>query len=145
MLQQEHCDKLINALFPFAQQMLARAGTFYPFGAIINADGQVESVGGYNGNEHPEPREIIDLITRGFRQRVASHTCRAVGVCVDVRFVPPGQTEKVNAALASLEDVTGGLNVYLPYRKQPDGGIVYLDLVSMHALQTVFPPADIAK
>jgi hypothetical protein len=145
MFQQEHCDKLINALFPFAQQMLARAGTFYPFGAFINADGQVESVAGYNGSEHPQPREIIDLITGGFRQRVADRTCRAVGICVDVRFVPPGQTEKVDAALASLEDATGGLNVYLPYRKQPDGRIVYLDLVSMHAQQTIFPRTDIAK
>ena len=145
MLLQEHCDKLINALFPFAQQMLARAGTFHPFGAIINADGQVESVAGYNGSEHPEPREIIDLITRGFRQRIADRACRAVGMCVDVRFVPPGQTQKVDAALASLEDATGGLNVYLPYRKKPEGGVMYLDLASMHAQQTIFPRIDTAK
>jgi hypothetical protein len=145
MLQQAHCDQLINALFPFAQQMLARAGTFHPFGAFINADGQVETVAGYDGNEHPQPREIIDLITRGFRQRVADHTCRAVGICVDVRFVPPGQTERVDAALASLEDAAGGLNVYLPYRKQPDGRIAYLDLVSMHAHQTIFPRTNLAK
>jgi hypothetical protein len=138
MLKQEHCDQLINALFPFAQQMLTRAGTFYPFGAVINASGQVESVGGYNGNEHPQPGEIIDLLTAGFRQRIAEGSCRAVGICVDVRFVPPGQTEKVDAALASLEDASGGLNVYLPYRKQADDRIVYLDLVSMHAQQTIF-------
>jgi hypothetical protein len=65
-------------------------------------------------------------------------------MCVDVRFVP-GQTQKVDAALASLEDATGGLNVYLPYRKQPEGGIMYLDLVSMHAQQTIFPRIDTAK
>ncbi len=145
MLQQEHCDKLTNALFPFAQQMLEQAGTFYPFGAFINSDGQLESVAGYNGTEHPQPREIIDLITRGFRQRIAAHRCRAIGICVDVRFAPPGQTEKVDTALASLEDATGGLNVYLPYRKQPDGRVVYLDLVSMPAQQTMFPRTDTAK
>jgi hypothetical protein len=138
MLRQEHCDKLINALFPFAQQMLARAGAFYPFGALINASGQVESVGGYNGNEHPEPREIIDLLKAGFCKRIADRSCFAIGLCVDVRFVPPGQTEKVDAALASLEDGDGGLNVYLPYRKEPGGQIAYSGLVSMHAQQTMF-------
>ena len=83
--------------------MLARAGTFHPFGALINASGQVECVGGDNGNEHPEPREIIDLLKAGFRKRIAAGSCLAIGLCVDVRFVPPGQTEKVDAALASLE------------------------------------------
>ena len=138
MLQQVHCDHLISALFPFAQQMLGTHGEFFPFGAFVNAAGAVEQFSGYTGTEHPKPQELIELMSRAARRMAAEGRCRAVGMCVDVRTVLPGTTERTDAALAALEDATGALNVYLPYRKQTDGGIEYGSLVAVHANPTVF-------
>jgi hypothetical protein len=73
------------------------------------------------------------------RKMAAEGRCRAVGICVDIRIVLPGATEKTDAALASLQDATGALNVYLPYQKQPGGRIEYGSLVAEHAEATVFP------
>jgi hypothetical protein len=142
MLQQTHCDQLINTLFPFAQQMLGSHGEFFPFGAFINADGAVEQFSGYTGSEHPKPQELIELMSDAARAMAAEGRCRAVGICVDVRAVIPGTTEKTDAALAALEDATGALNVYLPYRKRPDGSIEYASPVAEHAKPTVFPQSS---
>jgi hypothetical protein len=141
MLQQAHCDQLINTLFPFAQQMLAGGGEFFPFGAFINASGSVEQFSGYTGDEHPKPQELIALMSGAARRMAAEGRCRAVGICVDVRTLLPGATEKTDAALAALEDATGALNVYLPYRKRPDGTVEYGQLVAQQARPTVFAQA----
>ena len=138
MLQQAHCDQLINTLFPFAQQMLGSHSEFLPFGAFVNASGTVEQFAGYTGSEHPKPQELIELMSGAARAMAAEGRCRAVGICVDVRTILPGTTEKTDAALAALEDATGALNVYLPYRKRPDGGIEYASPVAEHAKPTVF-------
>ena len=39
-------DRLLSAVFPFAQQMLAKRGTFLPFGATVLADGNVALAAG---------------------------------------------------------------------------------------------------
>jgi hypothetical protein len=142
MLQQIHCDQLINALLPFAQQMLAKHGEFLPFGAFVNASGAVELFSGYTGAEHPKPQELIDLMSGTARAMAADRRCRAVGICVDVHTLLPGTTEKTDAALVALEDATGALNVYLPYRKRPDRTVEYGGLVSSHARPTIFLQAS---
>src|SRR3974390_1890803 len=123
MLQQAHCDLLINALFPFAQQMLAGHGEFFPFGAFVNSSGAVEAFAGYTGDEHPKPQEVITLMSGAAQRMAREGRCRAVGICVNVHKVLPGSSEKTDAALAALEDGTGALNVYLPYRKLADGRV----------------------
>ncbi len=139
MLQQAHCDQLINALFPFAQQMLTGHGEFFPFGAFVNASGAVEQFSGYTGDEHPKSQELIALMSAAARRMAAEGRCRAAGICVHVHTLLPGATEKTDAVLAALEDATGALNVYLPYRKRPDGSIEYGQVVAQYARPTVFP------
>jgi len=67
----------------------------------------LSAVAGDVGKEHPESQEVIDFLTAAFREQAASGAIRASGVCIDVRTIPPGQTEKTDAILARLEHKDG--------------------------------------
>jgi len=111
-------DEILNSLLPFAQQMLAKYGAFHPFAASMNQEGKVALVAGYTGDEHPPSQEVIDLLTDGLRQSARQGEIRAAGICLDVRTIPPGQTQKVDAICAQLEHENGdAVDAYLPYKK----------------------------
>jgi hypothetical protein len=111
-------DTLLNPLLSFAQEMLAKRGTFLPFGMSIKADGGFGMAAGYTGEESPEPGAIIDLLVQGFQMHAATGGIRAAGICVDMRVFPPGKTEKTEAICAQLEHAEGEcVDIYLPYRK----------------------------
>jgi hypothetical protein len=49
-------EELMNAVVPFAEQMLNEHGAFFPYGGAIQADGAIVSVAGYHGGESPPQR-----------------------------------------------------------------------------------------
>lgn len=120
-VQKRELEQLLNATLPFATQMLTNHGGFYPFGATMDAAGKIASVGGYTGNEHPKPAEIIDLLRGAFRRQGETGTIMACALVYDVRTVPPGQTQKTDAIELDL-DHRGGLSliVMYPYKIGPD-------------------------
>ena len=128
-------DTLLNALAPFAKQMLAEHGEFYPFGATVAADVQVAAHAGYEGSEHPETEAVIALLTAALRQQAAGGDVRAAGLCKDVRTIAPGQTRKTDALCFKLEHQSGeALTVFIPYKKGFFGGYKYAEMfTSAHA------------
>ncbi len=60
------CENLMNAALPFAEQMLQKHGEFFPYGAALKANGEIASVAGYDGREHPPSNDIIRLLKEGF-------------------------------------------------------------------------------
>ena len=119
-------DQLLNALLPFAQQMLAKHGEFYPFGSSMTTDGKIVAHGAYEGNENPPSQQLIDLLTHAFRQQAVVGQIRAAGICYDIRTIPPGQSEKTDAICMSLEHQSGEAgDICLPYKKGWFGKISY--------------------
>ncbi|MBO0723627.1 MAG: hypothetical protein J2P41_22575 [Blastocatellia bacterium] len=111
-------DTLLNPLLSLAQQVLAKRGAFIPFGASMKSNGDIAMVGGYLGEDQLEPVAIIELIVQGLQQDADMGKIRAAGVCIDMRVVPPGSTEKTDAICVQLEHISGEcVDVYLPYRK----------------------------
>lgn len=111
-------DALLNPLLTFAQEQLSKRGAFFPFGASIQSDGQIAMAAGHTGDERPDAVAIIELLVKGFREQAATRTIRAAGLCIDMRVVPPGASEKTDAICAQLEHAEGQcVDVYLPYRK----------------------------
>ena len=111
-------DALLSPLLTFAQQMLSKQGTFFPFGASMKSDGQIAMAAGHTGDERPDPVAVIELLVNGFQEQAATRVIRAAGVCIDMRVVPPGASEKTDAICAQLEHSEGQcVDVYLPYKK----------------------------
>jgi hypothetical protein len=90
-------DDLLNALLPFAKQMLEKYGEFIPFAAVMSSTGEIASVAGDIGNEHPDSQEVIDFLTGVFQRQALAGEIKACGICIDSRVIPPGQTEKTDA------------------------------------------------
>ena len=132
-------DQILNNLLPFAQQMLTKYGSFHPFAASMNQEGKVALVAGYTADEHPASQEVIDLLTDGLRQSAGQGEIRAAGICLDVRTIPPGETQKVDAICAELEHENGeAADAYLPYKKSWFGPVKYGQLFAASRERTFF-------
>lgn len=126
-------NNLLNAAVPFAKHMLSEDGEFSPFGVVMKMDGAVSIMDvfaglddGDTGTGRLSPHEIIDLLTKSYRQKADAKTIRAAGICYDVRTIPPGQTDKCDAICVSLEHQDGeAVDVLLPYKKASFGRMAY--------------------
>ena len=81
---QDDLDGLLNVVLPFAEQTIAKYGELFPFGASVNAEGQVAMLAGDPGlGEHPPSNEVLDTLYQGARSDASS--LRAAAFVADVR------------------------------------------------------------
>jgi hypothetical protein len=121
-------DRLLNLALPFAQQMLAKHGEFFPYAMATSQDGQDRMIGGYTGIEKPPSAELLSLLYDGLRARAADE--RAAAVVADVRLRTP-ETAAIQVELEHRDGVS--LTVHLPYRKKPLGGALEYGQISAAA------------
>jgi hypothetical protein len=135
----EDIDTLLNAVLPFAQQMLGKYGEFYPIGASMNAAGEVGLVGVMPESEHPEAQEIIDLLMAQLVDDARKREIRGSAICFDGSAIPPGQSAKSDAICAHLEHASGiCVAAFLPYRKEISGEVTYGELFAGELKPQIF-------
>ena len=136
-------DELMNALLPFAQEMLRKHGAFYPFAGSMSTAGEIAQVGGYTGDEQSPTKEVIDLLVGGLGEEARLGEIRAAAVCLDVRTIPPGKSEKTDAICVRLEHLNGeSVDVFLPYRKGWLGKYTFGDLFATKGDRRIFGSGD---
>lgn len=59
----EQLHELLKYCLDFGKTMLEDSGEFYPFGAVIAADGKLRAGGAYDGNEKPKSQDIYRLLS----------------------------------------------------------------------------------
>ena len=96
------CEALMNAVLPFAEQMLSDHGEFYPFGGAMRPSGEIVSLAGYDGREHPPSTDIIGLIKEGFVKGAKEGQYKATACVYDVRVVLPQTNQQSDAIAVSL-------------------------------------------
>jgi hypothetical protein len=96
-------EALMNAALPFAEQMLRKNGEFYPYACVLNPDGTISMVAGYDGRERPPSQEIIDLLRSGFRADAKAHKIRATAIVYDMRIATPATGVKTDAIAVALD------------------------------------------
>jgi len=112
-------NALLDALLPFAEQMLNKHGEFFPFAAVVAGDGAVGLVAVHPGKEQPESAEVRDLLFAALRKQVQEEGCIAAGVCVDVKVMDPRSQQKTDAVHFVFEHRSGeAFDVFFPYRKR---------------------------
>jgi hypothetical protein len=115
-------DALFDTLLRFTQNLLSEHGGFNPWAATMSSTGKIQWVGADNGEEFPEAQVLIDLLTETFQRQSTLGVLRALGICYDVRVIPPGHSDKSDAVCCSLEHISGeALDVFVPYTKGDDG------------------------
>ena len=101
----EDFNALLEALIPFAEEMLKKHGEFFPFGAAVSAAGEVSAHATYEGSENPASEEVIAGLVQTFQAEARTGAIRATGICYDGRIVQNGK--KVDAAIIGLEHISG--------------------------------------
>ena len=132
-------DKLLNALLPFAPQMLTKHGEFHPFGAYLNSTGETNLLAAYDADERPAAQTLIEMMVESLRKDAIEKGYQAVGICFDVLVIPQGRTNKSDAIQMTIEYADGeAVNVYLPYKKKWLGKIQYGTTFASSAESRVF-------
>src|SRR4051794_17512127 len=96
------CEALMNSVLPFAEQMLTAHGEFIPFGGAMRPDGELVSIAGYEGNEHPKSVDVIALVKSGLIPAARKGEFKAIAIVYDVRVKLPSTEEKSDAIAISL-------------------------------------------
>ena len=110
-------ETLLNEVLPFAEQMLGNYGEFHPYAGALRPSGEVVSIGGYDGREHPPSKDLIDLLAGGLRQSAAAGEYVATALVYDVKITPESADDPTDAIAVELEHKDGyAATVYFPYR-----------------------------
>ncbi len=125
----QESESLMDEMLPFAKHLLGSYGEFHPFGGLIKVDEQIILLGPGAGEEFPSRRDLVNVLSDGFRERALTGEIRAAAIVAQVT-VPlsgkegeEGKPEKVDAVRISLDHHDGyAVHVFFPYRK--DGTLV---------------------
>jgi len=135
-LDRRQLDDLLDALLPFAHQLLDKHGEFFPFGGAMGRDGKVTMVAGDTGTEHPPSDEVMELIREAMRRDRDKYV--AVGLCYEVRVRTSPDAPPTDATCVSLEHRSGlAVDVFEPYAKRVTG-MEYGSLSAQQGRKTVF-------
>ena len=110
------CEALLNFALPFAEQMLAAHGEFFPFAAAMRPGGQIVSIAGYNGTERPPSADLIALMKAGFVASARNGEYKATAIVYDALVKPPSGDEKSDAMAVALDHRdTYSITGFFPY------------------------------
>lgn len=120
----EESQQLMDALLPFAEEMLSKHGEFFPYGGAITKDGDIVNVAAGNGEEQPPSSELISMLHNAFKSAASNGNYRATALVYDVRIQLPSG-EKSDALAIELDHRSGySVIVCLPYSLE-EGQIQY--------------------
>jgi len=96
-------QSIIDYCHMFAKHMLLESKEYYPFGAIIDNNGELIPVG-YKDNETdmPESQKVINELTSHFKDDLKNNKIRAYGVTYDVRVQINDSGDKSDAILIDI-------------------------------------------
>lgn len=112
----EQLHELLTYCINFAQTMLEKAGDFYPFGATLSPAGKVGAVGGYTGEERPNPQEIYKLLSGGFLTGGRSGQYAAVALAANVNIPFQYSPPYPDGLRVHLESEGYARFIYVPYK-----------------------------
>ena len=136
----EDYNALLEALMPFAENMLKKHGEFFPFGAAVSTAGEVSAHATHDLNETPPSEEVIASLVQAFQSEARAGKIRATGICYDGRIVQNGK--KVDAVIISLEHVSGSASkTCVPYTKGMFGKYRFGEMIAVFEEPKIFATA----
>ncbi len=131
--------KLSGLLIPFAQDMLEKSESFFPFGGYINMQDEINLSATHDGNEHAQSSEAVDILTNTFKIQAKNKEIKGAGICYGVSIMQPGTDKKIDAISCLLEhEDTKSIVIYVPYTKSPFGKIEYGETIIEDKIPEIF-------
>lgn len=111
----EQLHELLKYCMDFGRTMLEDSGEFYPFGAVIDADGQLKAVGAYDGNEMPNSQDIYRLLSDALTSDARAGNVVAIALAADVNIPSTYKPPSPDALRVQLETEGYSRFIYVPY------------------------------
>jgi hypothetical protein len=147
MDETEQLQAALNYCLQFSEEMLIKAGEFYPFGAVITSDGSLSALGFDDGGEHPSPGELYAFAEQALTRSASSGEilvgALAVNVDIPREFEPPFP----DGVRVKLESRGFSRLVYCPYRIVSTGvlrkkrNVEFGEMFAVEAPHVFFPGA----
>ena len=102
MTPKEQCEVLLDKLLPFAEDQMKKHREFYPFAAVMLMDDSVELTGSYDGNEHPESKDVLADLIQIHKQLAAEGKIKASGIVWNAG-IASADGKPTDAIIVSLE------------------------------------------
>jgi len=116
MSPKEECEALLNELLPMSTKFLKKYGEFFPCCVVMNTDGTMTHIGHYDGNEHPNARDVMKGLQDACRQFALKGEIKASGIAWNAS-VSLSDNQTSDAIIVSLEHQDNySVKVVLPYR-----------------------------
>ncbi len=138
MTPKEQCEILLDKLLPFAEQQMKKYREFYPFAAVLLEDDSVELTASYDGNEHPEPKAVLEDLKQIHQKLAAEGKIKASGIVWNAG-VNSADGKPIDAIIVSLEHRDNySVIVGEPYKIGLFKTVSFGNLFAMEGKQDIF-------
>ena len=138
MISKEQCEILLDKLLPFAEQQMKKYREFYPFAAVLLEDDPVELTASYDGNEHPEPKAVLEDLKQIHKKLAAEGKIKASGIVWNAG-VNSADGKPTDAIIVSLEHKDNySVIVGEPYKIGLFKTVSFGNLFAMEGKQDIF-------
>ena len=138
MTSKEQCEILLDKLLPFAEQQMKKYREFYPFAAVLLEDDSVELTASYDGNEHPEPKAVLEDLKQIHKKLAAEGKIKASGIVWNAG-VNSADGKPTDAIIVSLEHKDNySVIVGEPYKIGLFKTVSFGNLFAMEGKQDIF-------
>ena len=136
----EDSDRLMEELLPMAKLLLERYGEFFPMGAEIGFDGDLQQVPAPEGIDQTNTMAAAELLRQAFAARAELGELRVSAVIQDLMLIEEGAERRADAISIEIEHFTG-YNVTMIVRyKRIDGRIAFEAPFVGDGVHRIFPP-----
>lgn len=138
MTPKEQCEILLDKLLPFAEQQMKKYREFYPFAAVLLEDDSVELTASYDGNEHPEPKAVLEDLKQIHKKLADEGKIKASGIVWNAG-VNSADGKPTDAIIVSLEHRDNySVIVGEPYKIGLFKKVSFGNLFAMEGKQDIF-------
>ena len=138
MTPKEQCEILLDKLLPFAEQQMKKYREFYPFAAVLLMDDSVELTASHDGNEHPEPKAVLEDLKQIHKQLAVDGKIKASGIVwnAGVTLEDGKPTDAIIASLEHKDDYS--VIVGTPYKIGLFKKVTFGNLFAMQGKHDIF-------
>lgn len=138
MTQKNDCEILFNALFSSVEVVLKEHKEFYPVGAFLNNNDEIEFIDSFIDNEFPDSQMVIDSLTLSLKQMAKNNEIKACGIAWNGTISTLG-SKGSDAIIVSLEHKNDySIMVMAPYKIGLFKKIRFSNLISQDGKKDIF-------
>ena len=138
MSSKEVAEGLLDALLPLAEDELLKQGGFYPYGGVLDLEGEVLAVMADVDDDGVDANDVIASLRERFQEQAENEEINACGIFYEATVEDPDAEEMTDAIVAEI-DVSDGYSIKICQMYElRDGECEFGNLFAMDGDREIF-------